>query len=597
MKKYILFAFFFPLIAQAVQVISQVDKNTVALNESFVWTLKIDSHESISNQVDIPDLSPTNDFYLLGQWSSQQSSVSILNGQMEKTNTVFKNYRLQPKKPGVFEIKSIRVRVKGRDFQTKPLRIKVTPASQKSPPPPQTVLPLRIPAPFMNPDSLFDIFTNPFQNREIKKSDVKLWLRLNKKSVYKSEMLKASWFILQSSGGLRYELYKKPALKGFWQKEIKIKNPRSFSGTQAIGQTLYRKKLLESLWLFPLRSGELNIDSYAIRVQQVFGFQSEIISSPIKKIKVKELPTEGLTKDFSGAVGVFEVQHSIQEAQAKVNEPLSYRITFKGSGHPQFISLPELEFPSSVQAYPPVEKSHFSEQGMGTKEFEILIIPKQEGNLTLPSSVISTFNPKSGQYVFHKLPELSFNVQKGQNNEDLGQSFLEKETATEEKNLSYKALTAFYWPQFITYRNLILFFIAFFSFLLMVLIFLYVKNFILKKEMPLKKQISQKLQVVEKSLKQKDWKKACTQMIELNTFVLSLAQSHTLSSSWRQAVQSLPPSLNKKHSFSFEHLFKQLESLSFSVKTPSEKIALIKAESLFEQTKKLSRDFLSDLSS
>ena len=95
----------------------------------------------------------------------------------------------------------------------------------------------------------------------------------------------------------------------------------------------------------------------------------------------------------------------MKKTEGAVNEPLSLKITFEGSGHPRFIDLPDIPFPSSVDTYPPVQKSQFSNKRIGTKEFEILIIPKQEGRLIIPSFSLSTFNPETNQYIVHQSPE------------------------------------------------------------------------------------------------------------------------------------------------------------------------------------------------
>ena len=604
MRFFLLIVVLLPFLSQALEITARTDKKELAVNEFLVFTIKIHSTEEPKN-LDIPDLSNLNEFKLLGQWSGQKKSIQIINGKMEKTNVFSKSYRFQPKTTGTLRIESLTIRANGQTFKTDPVYITVLKENKnKAPTQPPKSSPLVLPNPFHSPNSLFDIFKdpfqrNPFQNENNTKNSIKFHLNLNKNSVYKAEMIKVNWFLLQSSGHIRYNIYKSPSLKGFWKEEIKNKPRNSSSGTQIIDQVLYRKTLLNSLWLFPLQIGQLTVDSYSIEINHLFSFHSQekIYSSPSRKITVKELPSQGQDHFFTGAVGSFTVQASIQEQSAVVNQPLSYKITFKGSGHPRFISLPALHFPSSVHTYPPVEKSQFSDLGEGTKEFEILIVPKKEGILNTPSWTLSTFDPVKEKYILHKIPSFSLFVKKGQkSNKTEGQTFFEEEEP-EQKQLSFSmdSLHASYWPQFINHKNLVRFWLFLFAFFLVSLLILYIKHFAFKKEKSLREKINQKLDSTQKLLDQRNWQKACTQMIYINNFILDAIQIKSSSSGWREALNKLPPSLNKKYMVQFEKLFTQLENLSFSQKAHLEKEALDKTQDLFKQTKTLINSFLSDL--
>ena len=596
MKYFLLFFFLFPCFAKALKVSANVDKRKVAINESFVFKVKIQSEGGRLSNVYIPALYKLKDFYFLGEGSEQRSSISIINGQRENIKTLFKRYRLQPKKTGTFKIQALAIRIHGQIFKTNPVLITVT-NKRKAPSNPSQSSPFALPTPFQIPKSLFDMFTDPFPKENRKKADIKLQLILNKDSVYKMEMIRANWLVFQSSGSIDYKPYEIPSLKGFWKEEVKNKTKSPLSGTQVIDQVLYRKTLLESLWLFPLQTGKLIIDPYSIQVYHLSAFQpqKEIKSFPSRYITVKELPSEGLNDSFTGAVGSFEVKASLKEKSALVNQPVSYKITFKGLGHPRFISLPPLDFPSSVQIYPPAERSYFSDMGEWEKEFEFLIIPKKLGILNIPSFTLSVFDPKTDQYVFHKTPAFSLHVKQGDTDAEEGETFFKKEQEQQKQNFSLEPLKTSYWPQFISYKNLMSFWLILFGILPISLLFLYVKNFALKKEKSLKKEVKQKFEAIQKLLNKKNWQKACAQMILVNYTVLYAAQIKSSSPDWRQTLKKLPPSLNKKYASHFETLFKKLEKLSFGPEPHSKKSALNEAHLLFKHTKKLIKAFLSDL--
>ncbi|MCY4321134.1 MAG: BatD family protein [Bdellovibrionaceae bacterium] len=589
---------FFPLLTQALQFKYFVDKNEVGLNETFVLTLQFKSNKSIPQQIEVPDIIQLKDFYFLDEFSSQQSSVQIINGKMSRTKTLLKNYRLQPKAIGVFKIPALKVKADDKDLQTQAISITVVKDnSSSSGQAPGSIpnFPFNIPDPFNFPDSIFKGFGNlPDIFSDKSKGDVKLKLELSANSIFKSERLKADWFILSSSSSIHFELLNLPKLKGFWKEKLDIKNPNI--GSEIIGNTLYRKQLIDSAWLFPIRSGDLEIDSYSIRQSSFFN-SGKVLSFPVRKITVQDLPSEGLDKTFTGAVGDFSIQYLMKKNTGTVNEPLSLKIIFSGSGHPRFIDLPSLSFPPSITVYPPVKKSQFSDRGIGVKEFELIIIPKKAGQVIIPSFSLSTFNPKTNRYISHKSPEFVISVQKGESNNNLGESFLDTPENNKIKTSLFNdtALETFYWPSFINYKNLIKFFLFLFCFTALFLLAIFSRKFLLNREKSLKEKVNNKFVVIQKLLDKKDWQTACIRMIELGTYVLSSSNMQDLLSGWRQALNSLTPNLKEKYYLEFEIMFKKLEALSFSPQSQSSDLALNQAKNLFIKQKNLINKFLHHL--
>ena len=583
-----------PFLIQALELKSFVDKTEVGLNETFVLNLQFESKNSLPKRVSAPDLFQLKDFHLLDESSSQQSSVQIINGQVSQTSVLLKTYHLQAKTVGIFKIPVLNVRADGKTFQTEPIAIKVVKNKKPAPSPaptPTPGFPFNMPDPFNFPNSIFKSVPNLLSNQ--KKGSAKLKLELSNRSVYKSERLRASWFVLSSSSSVHFDLFRIPSLKGFWKE--KIKNQKSVIGSEIVGKTLYRKQLIDSIWLFPLKSGEMELDSYSIRLSSFFR-QGQIVSVPIKKIKVKDLPSEGLDETFTGAVGDFSVKYLMKKNTGVVNEPLSLKIIFEGAGHPRFINLPKIPSLSSVKTYPPVQKSQFSDKGIGIKEFEILIVPQKEGALLIPSFSLSSFNPKTGQYISHKSPDFLISVEKGETSNNLGESFLNTtEDSVENNLLNHTPLESFYWPSFISYKNFIRFFIALFCFYVFSLAFVFLKKIMLNRKKSLKEEVNDKILIIQSLLDKKDWQKACVNMIQLGTYVLSSFQIQDSMSDWRQALKTLTPSLNEKYSADFSALFKKLESLSFAPHYQSSDMALRQAKSLFKQVKILINKLLSHL--
>ena len=586
---FLLSSFVISFSAQAIEFQSYVDKTEVGLNEPFTLSLEFQSSEASVRDlnIEVPDIFNLKDFIFLNESQSQKSSLSIINGKREFVQSLIKNYRLQPKALGVFTITPMKVTAGQQVFQTSAFEIKVLANKKPSPhqPSPFSVFP----DPFKFPPSAFD-FPDPFKQV---KGDFKLVLELSKKILYKSEPLRADWLLLSTAKIPRYESGPVLPPKGFWKEAVK--NIKPLVGTKAIGDTLYRKQPVGRLWLFPLKTGELKVSSHSIQVFSGFSFKSQILSSPEKSIQVKELPLRGRDLNFTGAVGSFQVDFSIPRRDLTLNEPFSFRITFKGSGHPRFIQLPYLALGVDFQAYEPVQKSSFSSEGVGIKEFEILIVPKKEGSLTFPVVTLSTFDPKAKKYIYHKSPEFELSVKKDSSS-DSGQSSQTFFDIPSKKESSFQSgISSFSWPGFLNSKTLLNFFKLFFLILCFSVLFVAGKKGFLKKSPSLNKKINNKIKEIEKKLnKRETWQLACIEMIHLLKFILDSFQAEGSSSHWRQSLENLPPSLNTKYAKNLEPLFKELEQLSFSSQKKDTK-AFQQSKALFKKIKAFRKEISSQL--
>ena len=574
---------------QALEFQSYVNKTEVALNETLVLSLEFQSSDKMPRglNVEIPALFNLKDFTFLNESQSQKSSLSIINGKREFVQSLIKNYRLQPKALGRFTIAPMTVKVGAQTFQTSAFEIQVL--ANKKPSPSQSPFPGFSINPFNLPHSVFD-FPDSFKKTQ---GDFKFVLDLNKKTLYKSEALKADWLLLSTSKVPRYQSGPVLPPKGFWKEEVK--NINSSVGTKVIKDTLYRTQPVSRLWLFPLKTGSLKVSAHSIQIFSGFSFQSQILSSPERTIQVKDLPLQGRDLNFTGAVGSFQVDFSMpRKEDLSLNEPFSFKISFKGSGHPRFIQLPYLALGSDFQTYEPVQKSSFSPDGLGSKEFEILIVPKKEGSLTFPSITLSTFNPKTEKYVSHKSPSYELFIKKDPNskNRDSSQSFFE--TPLKQETESQSDFSSFLWPNFLNYTKILLFFKIFFSLFFLVFLFLLGKKLFRNKKQSFHKKISHKIKEIEKKINQSLWQEACIDMLDFLKFILDAFQTEGSSSHWRQALEKLPPSLNTKYAKELEAFFKELEQLSFSSKK-SEAKALQDTKQLFKKIKVLTKELSSQL--
>src|SRR3569833_1141210 len=124
------------------------------------------------------------------------------------------------------------------------------------------------------------------------------------------------------------------------------------------------------------------------------------VTSPTKDLKVLPLPSEGRPKDFSGAVGIFQVSSAIAPAQQAAGDRLTLRLHVNGTGNFDRVDSPMFSQLENWKTYPP--KSAFKKSDAvgykGEKVFEQPLITAQSGDQTIPGLGFSYFHPNSRRY-------------------------------------------------------------------------------------------------------------------------------------------------------------------------------------------------------
>jgi hypothetical protein len=243
---------------------------------------------------------------------------------------------------------------------------------------------------------------------------------VDRTEVYEGEQVTVDWYIYTRGNLLSLDRLKFPDLKGFW-KEIIEEVPALNFTQEVINGVPYRKALLASHALFPIKAGTSVIDEYKIKAQvQIpnggFGFGKPYSfqrSSERVKITVKPLPTEGKPQDFSGAVGQFDVSAKVDGNQFPVNQPFSLKVRFEGAGNAKLIELPSLNLPKTIEIYDTKADSKFFKNGRSYKEFEVLLIPREEGEITIPALSFSIFDPAQKRYVMKSTSPIQVKIVPG----------------------------------------------------------------------------------------------------------------------------------------------------------------------------------------
>ncbi len=410
-------------------VTATVDRNALNPDDTLTLTVSVESQGEINaGQPTLPSLT---DFEVLNQWSSSAQSASMVSGpngpQFKKTYAQNYNFMLQPKRQGKLTIGAVEVVVDGAPVNTKPIQITVAPGAG-APAGKQQAGRGRsrqggggaFPPPGVFDDEDDDLFSQLLRRVQpqpggsrtlpINPNDAFfVQVETDKTEVYVGEQVTASFYLYTRGFISDLDTLKYPSLHGFWKEDIEIATHLNFQ-SEVVNGVPYKKALLASFALFPIKEGTATVDSYTAKcsvIAAVDSFSGMAMGKPYTftkssqpvKITVKPVPVESRPADYSGAVGSFQVTSRVDDKSLTEGQPFTLRIRFEGRGNAKLIDLPPLATPEGLELYDNKNEARFFRTGQSYKEFQILLIPRREGDFTIPPISVSIFDPAQKTYV------------------------------------------------------------------------------------------------------------------------------------------------------------------------------------------------------
>jgi hypothetical protein len=429
------------------EVRATVDRKAIDPTDTIVLSVGIESEEEIDVQA--PTLPPLSDFEVLNQWQGKEVRANLINTptgpQFKSVRRVVFNWQLSPKKLGALTIFPVEVVVAGHSTRTSAISVQVASgAGQKgrgnvarrngrgsAKPPPGFEDDSNPAAP--GEDEEEDLFSQLLRrgmqqvpqggSRTLPKNANEAFfiqVETDKTEAYVGEQVTVS-FYLYTAGIIRdLDTLKYPSLKGFWKEDIEIATHLNFQ-SEVVDGVPYKKALLASFALFPIKEGPSTIDPYQAKCTVISGndpfgslgmgraFTFTKSSEPIK-IKVKPLPLEGRPTDYSGAVGDFQVTARIEDNNVVANQPFPLKIRFEGRGNAKLIDIPPFQPPEGMELYDTQKDSKFFGWGTSFKEFTLLLIPRREGEFVIPPIAASMFDPQTKKYISRATETLKVRV-------------------------------------------------------------------------------------------------------------------------------------------------------------------------------------------
>ena len=134
-----------------------------------------------------------------------------------------------------------------------------------------------------------------------------------------------------------------------------------------------------------------------------FGFgreESLTVELPRKSIEIKPLPSNNRPSDYSGAIGNFHAQSSVDANQIEVGDPVRLNFSIEGKGNFAAIPAPTLESNEEFKIGPPAFLFQGNEEikSEGRQNFEFILTPQKAGNLKITPINFSYFDPIQEKY-------------------------------------------------------------------------------------------------------------------------------------------------------------------------------------------------------
>ncbi len=389
---------------------STVDRNEMAVGDTLNLTVSIISEDSVEGQE--PKMPQLDGFKLLNAWTSSSTRLQSTPQGMAFSRQNSFNYSLEAERQGTFTIPPFEVNVDGKIYNTKEIQIVVGPQGSMA----QPAIPGGGAAPL---DEAEELFNQLLQRRKQAEPNFRsqpknlneaffIQVEVDKTDVYEGEQINVNWYLYVRGALEQLDRLKFPDLRGFWKEDIEPAPALSFQ-QEVINGVVYKKALLAAHALFPIKPGTSYIDEYKVRCVirlptsafGAFGFGKPYTftrSSEKVKINVQPLPTDGRPRDFSGAVGEFNVTAQVEGQNLKADQPFVLKIRVDGEGNAKMIDMPPVEWPNTVELYDTKQESKFFKNGRSFKQFEVLLIPRQAGELKIPAISFGMFNPAAGKY-------------------------------------------------------------------------------------------------------------------------------------------------------------------------------------------------------
>lgn len=364
----------------------EVQPSTVRLTTDDVLSLEVRvvSQREGQIQLEVPSYA---EFTELSRSQSEGTSIQFLNGKQSYTRELKLHLELQPEKIGTLTIPAFIAQVGNERASSRPFRVRVESAGPA--PEPGEVKAGQIAPPLPSERDLFVRY------------------RVDRLEAFVGEQIIIDLEIV-TSGNANFSIEdggSPPQLDGFWTETLD-KPQRLTARTEVIAGKRYTVYRMWRLALFALEAGPRTIPArqmtFAI-ARGLFGNSKRLRRKQFPVLlEILPLPAEGQPRDFRKPnVGSYSLQASVDRSAIAAGKAVLLRLKVAGRGNLKAVKLPEVTGLEDFREFKPTLRENISNKVSGvsgTKEAEILLMPKKGGRLEIPPFELPTFDPATKSY-------------------------------------------------------------------------------------------------------------------------------------------------------------------------------------------------------
>ncbi len=355
--------------AQEIGFTASVDRSSIATGEYVKLTITLTNSKERFE-------APSFGGLLVAQGPFDNSSFNYINGRM--SSSISRTWVLTQGKPGQYTIGAAKARVGGGIIQTEPITIEVVQGATGRSDPNATQGQSRDP-------NLFATIT------------------LSKNKAYVGEQVVATYMLYSRYANIEPTKYELPKMDGFWAEEVDFGDATWEDQLQTVNGVQYRVALLKRQVLFAQRSGKLRVAPLQMSciVNRSFFNRGTALTITSNSVEFTAMALPPAPADYIGAVGELTMDVKADRTSVKANEAITLTILFTGKGNLKLLDAPELDFPNDFETYDPkvLDKINLNAGGMsGSRQFEYLVIPRNEGDYPLAPITFSYFDTRTGNY-------------------------------------------------------------------------------------------------------------------------------------------------------------------------------------------------------
>ncbi|MDD3051087.1 MAG: BatD family protein, partial [Candidatus Cloacimonetes bacterium] len=372
-----------------IEVDAYVNKTKIGIQDTFEYVLEISGESGSNFKFDFPEF---ENFRNYGVSTSSSTSVSIVNGKMDRKTTTTYKATMRALKTGKLVIPPVSLKLKGKQYTTKAITMDVVDGSLAQVP----------------PSAKQNNQSNQTGSNLIS-DNVFIQAEIDNKNPFRNQPVIVSYYLYTKLEISSIDFESEPAFNGFWKENMVIPNRFQYQSVNYNGQR-FNRIFLRTISLIPIQAGKLEIPSFNLNVsvrtqaRSFFDFggtQNYNITGTPLQIKVNELPPNP-PEGFNNAVGTYDLKSSISTQEMKVGDSFTYTLEISGTGNIEHMEIPVLPEINHLRFYDPEVKTEMKKAAnkvTGEKIIKYLVVAQEEGDFEIPPLKFSYFDYNQKKYI------------------------------------------------------------------------------------------------------------------------------------------------------------------------------------------------------